>query len=577
MELQAKLRALALVALTASLLAAAGALPPPAPAAEPELRQPARSDRAPEGFRLTALQAIAIAERVEKVRGERLRRPALEPTAYTKGAGRWQVSYFEGKEERAQVQVDDADGRVLEAWTGPQVAWHMARGYDGAFGRGVTSPWVWLPLCALFLAPFVDPRRPFRLLHLDLLMLLAFGVSHVFFNRGEISASVPLAYPVLAYLLVRMLVLGLRPGSRPQRLLPIVPAAWLALAIVGLMGFRVALNVVDSNVIDVGYAGVIGADRIADGKPLYEGGFPSDNRFGDTYGPVNYLAYVPFEQALPWSGRWDDLPAAHAAALAFDGATLAGLILLGRRLRRGAAGRELGLALGFAWVAYPYALYALSSNANDALVAMLLVYALLLGSSPWARGALLGFAGAAKFAPLALVPLLARDPDGGGRRAPHVLAFAAALAAVTIASALPFVPDGGPTELYERTLGRQLVRESPFSLWGQYPALRWTQRAVAAGAVALGLVVAFVPRRLSRPRVAALGAAVLIALQLSTTHWFYLYIVWFAPFAFVALFAAHGTGPAEASARRHEQLLDRARAPVARSVDHDGVQPRVDV
>ena len=57
-----------------------------------------------------------------------------------------------------------------------------------------------------------------------------------------------------------------------------------------------------SNVIDVGYAGVIGADRIADGTRLY-GTFPKDNEHGDTYGPVNYVAYVPFEQIWPWSGR----------------------------------------------------------------------------------------------------------------------------------------------------------------------------------------------------------------------------------------------------------------------------------
>ena len=68
----------------------------------------------------------------------------------------------------------------------------MARGYEGAFGRKLNAPYVWLPLCVLFLAPFVDLRRPFRLLHLDLLVLLGFGVSHVFFNRGEIGTSVPL-------------------------------------------------------------------------------------------------------------------------------------------------------------------------------------------------------------------------------------------------------------------------------------------------------------------------------------------------------------------------------------------------
>ena len=54
--------------------------------------------------------------------------------------------------------------------------------------------------------------------------------------------------------------------------------------------------------IDVGYAGVIGADRIVDGDELYGEGFSEDVERGDTYGPVNYLLYVPFEQAMPWSG-----------------------------------------------------------------------------------------------------------------------------------------------------------------------------------------------------------------------------------------------------------------------------------
>ena len=101
----------------------------------------------------------------------------------------------------------------------------MARGYEGAFGRKLNAPYVWIPLCVLFLLPFVDPRRPFRLLHLDLLVLLAFGVSHVFFNRGEIGVSVPLVYPVLLYLLVRMLLAASGRASAPGRLVPHVPVA----------------------------------------------------------------------------------------------------------------------------------------------------------------------------------------------------------------------------------------------------------------------------------------------------------------------------------------------------------------
>ena len=136
----------------------------------------------------------------------------LAPTAYTRGVGRWQVSFFRDGKEVVQVQVDDRSGAIVEQWSGYQVAWRMARGYPGAFGRKLNAPYVWIPLCVLFLLPFLDFRRPFRLLHLDLLVLLGFGASHVFFNRGDIGVSVPLVYPVLLYLLVRMLLAGLRPA-----------------------------------------------------------------------------------------------------------------------------------------------------------------------------------------------------------------------------------------------------------------------------------------------------------------------------------------------------------------------------
>src|SRR5262249_35616139 len=52
------------------------------------------------------------------------------------------------RDEIAQAVVDDATGKVTEAWTGPQVAWKMARGYDGAFGRRINDPWVWGLFCA---------------------------------------------------------------------------------------------------------------------------------------------------------------------------------------------------------------------------------------------------------------------------------------------------------------------------------------------------------------------------------------------------------------------------------------------
>ncbi len=173
--------------------------------------------------------------------------------------------------------------------------------------------------------------------------------------------------------------------GRGEGLRPVWPAAWLLVAALFLIGFRVGLNVADSGAIDVGYASVVGADRIAHGEPIYDN-FPDDVSQGDTYGPVNYLAYVPFEPIWPWSGTWDDLPAAHGAAVLFDLATFALLILLGLRIRPGPAGRRLAATLAFGWAAYPYTAYALESNSNDTLVALLLVATLLLLARPAGPG-----------------------------------------------------------------------------------------------------------------------------------------------------------------------------------------------
>ena len=210
--------------------------------------------------------------------------------------GNWEVGYFADDDEVALVIVDATTGLVRESWTGYQVAWKMARGYSGSFGHKLNAPYVFLPLCALFLLGLVDWRRPWRTANLDLLVLLAFGVSHFFFNRAEIGVSVPLAYPPLLYLLGRGAVARVPRARRGLR--PVWPATWLLIAALFLVGFRVGLNVADSGAIDVGYAGVVGADRIADGEQLY-GNFPDDVSQGDTYGPVNYYAYVPFEQDLP--------------------------------------------------------------------------------------------------------------------------------------------------------------------------------------------------------------------------------------------------------------------------------------
>ena len=171
--------------------------------------------------------------------------------------------------------MEDRRGTVTEAWTGPQVAWKMARGSPGAFGgKTLNSVPVWLALCAAFFIGLADLRRPLSVRNLDLLALLSFSISLRFFNGGDIFTSAPLAYPPLVYLLARMTWIGFR-GRTGVSGQPVWPVWLLAAATVFLVGFRIGLNVTQPkpNVIDVGYSGVVGAHRIANGQSPY-GHFP---------------------------------------------------------------------------------------------------------------------------------------------------------------------------------------------------------------------------------------------------------------------------------------------------------------
>jgi Glycosyltransferase family 87 len=496
--------------LAAVLVAAAFLLLPPTAAAAPPP--------------VTAEEAAALAARDPKVVKERRENGELSHSV-NKVDGKWEVAYFADEKEVALAIVDPRTGLVRESWTGYQVAWKMARGYSGSFGHKLNAPYVFLPLCAIFLLGLLDWRRPLRAVNLDLLVLLSFGISNFFFNRAEIGVSVPLQYAPLVYLFGRALWIGLRGGGGGLR--PRWPAAWLLVAALFLIGFRVGLNMTDSGVIDVGYAGEVGASRIVHGEPVYDN-FPEDVSQGDTYGPFNYIAYVPFERIWPWSGSWNDLPAAHGAAVFFDLATFALLILLGRRIRPGPAGNKLAATLAFAWAAYPYTAYALLSNSNDTLVAMLLVATLLALSRPAARGVMAALATLTKFAPAVLLPMLTTY---GPRRGRFVAAFAATAGALLL---WPALNPGLPT-VYDRTIAYQSDRTSPFSIWGQVTWLEPLRIALLIGVAFLAIAFAIWPKDKKLTQVAALGAALLIGVQLTMHHWFYLYIVWFFPLLLVAM------------------------------------------
>ncbi|MCL5883432.1 MAG: DUF2029 domain-containing protein [Actinobacteria bacterium] len=499
---------------------------------------------------MTDKEAIAVAQSDGRVSDWLADKSDVDPQASLGDNRIWTVSFYSGGNNIAEVLIDDTTGLITEVRIGPQVAWQMARGYNGAFGRIINEPYIWLPLCFLFLAPFVDVRNPFRLLHLDLLALLSFTVSHYYFNQGDIFTSVPLTYPPLAYIFLRMGYMALRRPSRVEEGMPgseglrsstprlhlNFSSRTIFIALMLLLVFRITINVADSNVVDVGYSGVIGAHRILEGQTPY-GNMPSDDSNGDTYGPLNYLVYVPFERVLPWSGSWDDLPAAHATAIFFDLAAVAGMYFAGRRLagRNSAGRRRIGLALAWGWAAFPYTTFVLSCNVNDSIVAAFLIWGFVFLSSLPLAGVMLGLAASVKFFPAILGPLWASFPRafrGWGKRALFVLGFILAAAATV---PIILIGNGSFTTFWERSLKWQLGRDSPFSIWGQHTdTLAGVQHVGQYVLIALALGIYFWPPRKSYVQVAAASAALVTGFEIMLTHWFYLYIPWFFPLAFIA-------------------------------------------
>jgi hypothetical protein len=515
--------------------------------------------------------------------------PKTRTTEATYKDGAWTIKVWTSIDHVGEVatgSVDDRTRGVTEAWTGPQVAWKMARGYPGAFGgREINSGRVWFSLCAVFLIGLLDFRRLLSWRNLDLLVLVSFTVSLWYFNDGHVFASMALAYPPLAYLLGRMVWSGWR-GRGYGESRPVWPVWVLAAAAVFLAGFRIGLNVEDSNVIDVGYSGVVGADRIAHAQAPY-GHFPvegnrkacgpadadgeirdriqtngrceSANPQGDTYGPVAYEAYLPGYWLFGWSGKWDDLPAAHFTAVIADVLCMLGLALVGLRF----GGIDLAVTLAFAWVAWPFTQYVSSSNTNDALPALFLIWGFWLASSAAARGAFSALAGWTKFAPLLVAPLWLSYPDAYGR-VREKLIFAGAFLAATLAafSILLFEPHPvhAVSVFWHRTIDWQVGRDSPFSIWDwrQYraglPDLHVLQRVLQVLLVVAAVAAYFVPRRKSARQLAALTAALLIGFELVLTHWFYLYLPWFFPFvAIVVLTAEPQPERAEQPAYEHDR------------------------
>jgi hypothetical protein len=476
-------------------------------------------------------QSIRAARATAAVKRELSRHPGETPTV-KHIHGTTEVDW--GNAGSGVAVVLDSHGRPRRIWHGWAASWPLARGEPGVIGGRAAALWVYLPLSVLFLVPLVE-RRLFSLRNLDWLALIAFGIPLALFNMGHLTGAAVTALVLLSYLGARMVALGTRRAAPRASPGANIPTRWLAAALLPLCLVRVVLDLTSPLRLDVGFFSLAGAYRLAHNLPIY--GFGILPPGADHYGPVAYAAYVPFELLLPLHGQ-SDPAAAHWAGITFDLLTIAGLYVVGRRWRD----RQFGVLLAYCWATLPLTLIALCTHANDGVVALLVVAALLTLERPALNGVVLGLAVMTKIAPVLLVPLFLTHPGldtaGWARRAWR---FAAGFATAIALALAPALAHSSPQTLYQALVGWEAVNISPFSVWGLadpsgHSYLTYLiQSLLTAGVLIASLVFACRPRRRTALQLVALSAALLIGIQLPANYWLFTYALWFVPLVFVAL------------------------------------------
>jgi hypothetical protein len=546
----------ALAALAAPAGASASSSAPPDSAAP--LFVDSDLNTVPPGFLITPARALEIAERSPAMQAIHRHEHPLHWTVLLWVRNHYEVIfYYQGR--AVADQTVGPNGNLGPLLKGALIGAPYARGH---YGNIFDSLWVEGAFTLMFLLPLLLLRRRSWLDRFDIAVLLTFGASYWLFNTTHLEAGVWLFYPPLLYILVRMLIRGFRPRRPSEPLEVRLPTAVLVVGLGLLIAARIVVSLHPPGVLDVGTASVIGAYKILHGQSIYYYSLGH----GDTYGPLNYLAYVPF--VAIWSHSWGYLFAARAATITFDLLTIAGLITFGWRLRRGRTGLRLGLLLAWLFAACPCTLLGMEKSTNDGLIALIVVLVLLTLTSPLKRGALVAVGAATKWFPAILLPLIAVGQ--GDEKPGSVRKTLAAFVIVFGASIALFLPSGGLLEVWNHTLGFQLSRPDVFSIWALHPTLAPIKDLFEAFAVILAVLVAFRPRGRRTPaQVAALAAALTIAVQLPALHWFYLYIVWFLPLQLIAVLctdgpvAAEAEGLADASMREEGDAPEQALAGVA--------------
>ena len=380
-------------------------------------------------------------------------------------------------------------------------------------------------LAVFALATLRLPLR--RLENLDVLALASFVVPVVLLNERYLEWSVVAACVPLAYLMARCAAVALG-GGAPRAaqggfVFERLPRGLRLSALAGATATFALLTVPGGLVSDVAYASMAGATKLLDGTLPYGNLALGDLVHGDTYPLIAYIAYVPAALLAPVRDGFDNLDGALYVAAAF---TLLAAALLGVAVRR--AGGD-GTRAALAMLAFPPVMIAASSGSNDVVAAALVAAALAAGST-----AVLTAAGWVKLAPLALVPVwIAAARDRGHAFFEAVIVTAGVAAMVLVLGGVAGFGDMLNALSFQSERGSLL---SPWTLLGAEGMQIVFQAAVVACIAGVSVRVWTDRALASDPRrMAALGAAILLAVQLAANHWSYTYLAWVFPLLAVAL------------------------------------------
>lgn len=402
-----------------------------------------------------------------------------------------------------------------------------------------------------------------------------------------LSAAFSALFAVTAFVAACALYFAFRaPGSRAVINLP-NHGLRILLAVVVIINVLVVLGRPGE---DSGPYTSLGAQRWMEtgtmpyGDPLLRG--PDAPGFGAaaTYGPLLYVAHMPFQLLLgaPWNSA--DMPPRHPdyvlpsdyatklACLSFQLLAIFALIGIGRRY----ANESTGLAMAIIYAGSPYVLALGSDTAlitglpfisHIAPPAMVLL-ALLYLDRPVLSGVMLAGAVGVLFWPIFLFPVFFgwyvwQQREDTWRFLAGFVGAGAAIGLMVIYFT-GSIGDRGPLELlltstleHQEGVGQLEYGGSKFSFWGTHPALAafWQTPIIGSTSIfkpsfilfaGLSGLAFFLARGRSRVQFALLIALVAAAIQLWKTHAGGTYVEWYLPFLLIGIFCARPAPEASA-------------------------------